>query len=75
MQMNFNNKQIEVEEVEVLQSNEPWSEYQLADGSLLSHKTVLISAFRALTEKNPDGTVVYLTRTQNVVKVREARKS
>ena len=74
MLMNFNGKQVEVEEVEVVSCSEPWSEYQLADGSVLCHKTVLVSVYKALTEKNADGTVLFLSKSQNILKVKELKK-
>jgi len=66
----FQGKDIEVQEVEVIASNEPWSEYQLADGKVLSSKTILISVFRAIEERGPDGEFIYITRTQNILKVK-----
>ena len=75
MQILFNNKQIEVEEVEVVTSNEPWSEYRLIDGTLISCKAVLISIFKATTEKSPDGAALYVIKSQNIVKSRESRKN
>lgn len=70
MLMDYNGRKVEVVEVEVLHSSEPWSEYELLGGVVLSHKTVLVSVYRALTEKAPDGSVLYLTKSQNIVKVK-----
>ena len=61
---------IEADEVEVLTSKELWNEYQLADGKVISVKTVLISVSRAKTEKAPDGEPLYLTKTHQIVKVK-----
>jgi hypothetical protein len=70
MKIGFQGKEIEVVEVEPVNANEPWSEYQLADGVVLSIKTVLISVHKALSETNPDGTPLYLTKTHQVIKVK-----
>lgn len=70
----FNGRQIEVTEVDVLNCNEPWSEYQLSEGTVLLHKTVLISVYKALTEKSPDGGALFLTQTHHIIKVKETQK-
>ena len=36
MKVRYQSRDIEVEEVEVVVANEPWNEYQLADGKVLS---------------------------------------
>jgi len=61
---------IDAVEVEVITSNEPWNEYQLGNGKVLMIKTVLISVLRALSEKNADGSDLYLTQTTNHVRVK-----
>ena len=71
MLLPFNGKQIEVEEVEVVTSNEPWTEYRLTDGTLISCKMVMVSIFKAVTEKSSDGNTLYVTSTHNIVKSRK----
>ena len=70
MKMKYQGKDLEVNEVEVITANEPWSEYRLTDGRILSVKNVLISVYRAVNEKAPDGEPLYLTKNHNIVKVR-----
>jgi hypothetical protein len=70
MMINYQGKQIEVTEVEVVTANEPWSEYRLQDGKILSVKNVLISVYKAVNEKSPDGESLYVTKNQNIVKVK-----
>ena len=60
----YQGRDIEVEEVEVLTETERWNEYQLANGSVLSVKSVLMKVNKAVGEKD-----LYLISTQNVVKV------
>ncbi len=68
--VSYQGRNIEVEEVEVLAESERWNEYQLADGKVLRIKTVLLSVVRAVNERTPDGTPLYITKTHNVVEVK-----
>ena len=70
MIVQYQGKGIEATEVEVITANEPWSEYRLSDGKILSVKNVLISVFRAVDVKSPDGELLYMTKNQTIVKVR-----
>ena len=69
--MKYNGKDIEVQEVDVLTEVERWNEYQLANGSVLSVKTILVKVCKSTNEKLPDGTALYLISTKNIVKVKE----
>jgi len=75
MKVPYQGREVIAQEVDVLSASEPWCEYQLADGRVLSIKTVLISVSRAVTEKTPDGEPLYLTRTHQVVKVRGVERT
>lgn len=68
--INYQNRQIEVEELDVLNSNERWNEYQLSDGTELATKTVLVRVFKAKNEKTPDGDALYIINSQNIVKAK-----
>ena len=70
MQIEYQGKLIEVTEIEVLTENEKWNEYQLADGKILSIKTILLSVTKAKSEITQGGSPLYLTKTQQVVKVK-----
>ena len=70
VQIPYQGRMVEAEEVEVIAEKECWNEYQLADGSALRVKTTLIRVHKAQTEKSPDGTPLYLTRTTQVVDVK-----
>ena len=72
MKITYQGRQVEGEEVEVLTETERWNEYQLADGSVLSVKLVLIKVVRAIGEKAQDGSDLYMINSQNVVKVKPA---
>ena len=66
----YQGRQVEAEEVEVITTNEPWNEYQLADGKVLMVKTVLVSIYRAVNEKDQENEPIYITQTHNVVRVK-----
>jgi hypothetical protein len=42
-------------EIEMLEAKERWSEYRLADGTILRLKPVMIAIFRAEGQYTPDG--------------------
>lgn len=67
----FQGRPIEVEELDILHSDERWNTYQLPDGSSLEIKTVLLEACKAVSEKTPDGEPLYVAKTHNIVKVRK----
>lgn len=56
-------------EVDVVDSNERWSEYRLSDGSLVKVKPVLTSIVRVDGEFDPLGNPVYVIAAQPVVAV------
>lgn len=56
-------------EVDILESKETWSEYRLADGSLLRLKPILIAVSRA-PGHTPDGDPIYNMKSTLVTDVR-----
>jgi hypothetical protein len=70
MKVTYQGKEIEVVEQEVVTVNEPWSEYRLTDGKILCVKNILISVYKAVDVKSPDGESLYITKNQNIVKVK-----
>lgn len=63
MKVDFNGKQVEAKEMDVLSAEEHWNTYRLEDGTTLVLKSVLISVHRLEGEKNPDGSQVYRIQT------------
>ncbi len=57
-------------EVEVLDAKERWSEYRLADGTMMRVKSVVIAVFREDDEKSPDGEPVYSMKSTLITDVR-----
>ncbi len=70
MNINYQGRQIEVEEVEVINANERWNTYQLADGREISVKLVAVMIARAEKETVDNGTPLYIVQSQNIVKVK-----
>jgi hypothetical protein len=56
-------------EVDVLEAKETWSEYRLADGTLLRIKPVIIAVSRA-PGHTPDGDPIYNMKSTLVTDVR-----
>lgn len=66
------------QDVDVLQAKEVWSEYQLADGTVLRIKPVMITISRMEGEHTIEGDPVYNMKSTLVTDVRapqELRKS
>ena len=66
----YQGRDVDVQEVDVIAANEPWNEYQLIDGKVLMIKTVLVEVNKATTDKNPDGSDLYIVSTVNHVRVK-----
>lgn len=70
MKVQYQGKEVEATEVEVLLNKEQWNEYQLSDGKVLLLKTVLVGIQRIEGLTNPDGTPIYQFQTHLVPRVR-----
>jgi hypothetical protein len=57
-------------EIEMLESKERWSEYRLADGTILRLKPVMIAVFRADGQHTSDGEPVYNLKSTLITDVR-----
>jgi hypothetical protein len=57
-------------EIEILEANERWSEYRLADGTTLRLRPVMIAVFRADGQYTPDGDPVYNMKSTLITDVR-----
>ena len=70
MKVDFQGKQIEANEIEVINANERWNEYQLADGKVLMLKLVLVGVqlLDAIDEKTK--TPIFQYQTQIISRVK-----
>lgn len=60
-------------EVDVLSAKEAWSEYRLADGTVLRLKPIMIDVSRVSEAQTADGDPVYNMRSTLVTDVKPAR--
>ena len=70
MKVNYQGREVEATEVEVISSDEKWNQYQLIDGKVLMFKEVLVSVYKMEGITNPDGTPAYQFQTHKVVRVK-----
>ena len=61
------------EEVEVVSAKETWSEYQLADGTVLRLKPIVIGVSRIPDAQTSDGDPVYNMKSTLVTDIRSTR--
>lgn len=62
-------------EIEILETNERWSEYRLADGTTLRLRPVMIAVFRAEGQSTADGDPVYNMKSTLITDVRKSGSS
>jgi hypothetical protein len=61
-----------IAEIEILEAREKWSEYRLADGTVLRLKPVMIAIFRNNGQYTPDGDPIYNMKSTLITDVRAA---
>jgi hypothetical protein len=61
-------------EVDVVEAKETWSEYRLADGTVLRIKPIMISVSRVGEPQSPDEEPVYSMKSTLVTDVRAAHR-
>ncbi len=66
------NVQSMVTEVEVVEAKEAWSEYRLADGTVLRIKPIMIAVSRVGDTRTADGEPVYNMKSTLVTDIRAA---
>lgn len=62
-------------EIEILDTKERWSEYRLADGTVLRLRPVMIAVFRADGQFTADGDPVYNMKSTLITDVRKPGSS
>ncbi len=70
MKLEYQGKQVEATEIEVVRTNEPWVECQLADGKVLMFRDVVVAVYKLVDEKNPDGSPIYNFQTHRVMRIK-----
>lgn len=74
MEVKWEGRDEEADEVEVFLSDEKWNEYQLADGNILMFKEVLVSVHKLRNKTSSGGGPLYQFQTHKVVRVKETGK-
>jgi hypothetical protein len=59
----------DAELVDVQQASEQWSQYLLADGSVIRLKPVVLEVWHILDEYDADGNPSYVVKSRNVMNV------
>jgi hypothetical protein len=69
VKLNLGGKSVEVESLNYRPLNEPWSSYQLDDGSVIKLKLVIADVFKLPTPDQLTGLPQYIVRSSNVMSV------
>ena len=67
MKIKFGPNEVEADPIEVVDTNEPWCVYELADGTKLKIKHVLGAVFRAREQFTDSNEPLYIIRSSTVV--------
>lgn len=67
-------RQVEAEQVDFEAKAEPWSTYELADGTILKSRTILTAVMRIEGEFDQSGNPIYVVSSQNVVQANAPKK-
>lgn len=71
------NNQVEVDKTEAViikNSNEPWAEYVLGDGTLIKIKPVIIDIRKVKGKKSENGDPIYQIKTAVITDVQHSKK-
>jgi hypothetical protein len=69
VKLNLGGKVVWGELISVQQAQEGWSQYLLADGSIVKMKVVVTDVFRVENEYDAEGNPIYYVKSTNVVSV------
>ncbi len=67
-------RQVEAEQVDFEAKAEPWSAYELADGTILKSRTIVTAVMRIEGEYDQSGNPIYVVSSQNVVQANAPKK-
>ena len=69
VKLNLGGKEVWGELIPVQDAKEGWSQYLLADGSIVKMKVVVTDVFRVENEYDAEGNPIYYVKSSNVVSV------
>ena len=67
-------RQVEAEQVDFESKVEPWSSYELTDGTVLKVRVILTGLLRIEGEYDQSGNPIYVVSSQNVVQANAPKK-
>src|SRR5256885_1263277 len=67
-------RQVEAEQVDFEAKAEPWSSYELTDGTILKVRVILTGVLRIEGEYDQSGNPIYVVSSQNVVQANAPKK-
>src|SRR5437879_644738 len=67
-------RQVEAEQVDFESKAEPWSSYELTDGTILKVRVILTGVLRIEGEYDQSGNPIYVVSSQNVVQANAPKK-
>ena len=67
-------RQVEAEQVDFESKAEPWSTYELTDGTILKVRVILTGVLRIEGEYDQSGNPIYVVSSQNVVQANAPKK-
>jgi hypothetical protein len=67
-------RQVEAEQIDFESKAEPWSTYELADGTTLKVRVILTGVLRIEGEYDPSGNPIYVVSSQTVVQANSPKK-
>src|SRR2546430_16905337 len=67
-------RQVEAEQVDFEAKAEPWSSYELTDGTILKVRVILTGVLRIEGEYDQSGNPIYVGSSQNVVRANAPKK-
>lgn len=69
VKLNLGGREVWGEVIPVQQAQEGWSQYLLADGSIVKMKVVVTDVFRVENEYDAEGNPIYYLKSTNVLSV------
>jgi len=67
-------RQVEAEQIDFESKAEPWSSYELSDGTTLKVRVILTGVLRIEGEYDQSGNPIYVVSSQNVVQANAPKK-
>lgn len=60
---------VDAEYIDIVSSKEPWTEYELSDGSMLKIRSLATEVWRVDNEYDPEGNPMYVVKSAGIMSV------